>query len=215
MSISLRTCRKCETEKPISEYEPTTPGNWRWACRTCRNHQRNAGRIYKSVAKLTPEERREKSLANLAKIRRPPPLTPEEVEERRKERQRRNIERYHTDPEYRAGRLASIYRYQKSEHARPKRRKLKLESRHRRRAALRGSSGRYTEAEFAAKLKRWKYRCHWCGCRLTPEITQRDHLIALSAGGENHIGNIVPSCATCNARKGAKAPWEFMPGRLL
>ena len=43
--------------------------------------------------------------------------------------------------------------------------------------------------------------CHWCG---KAKATQADHLIELDAGGDHSITNLVPSCASCNARRGTK-----------
>lgn len=43
--------------------------------------------------------------------------------------------------------------------------------------------------------------CHWCG---QAKATQADHLIELDAGGDHSITNLVPSCASCNARRGTK-----------
>ncbi|MGA1753547.1 MAG: HNH endonuclease, partial [Pontimonas sp.] len=43
--------------------------------------------------------------------------------------------------------------------------------------------------------------CHWCG---QAKATQADHLIELDAGGDHSITNLVPSCASCNARRGTR-----------
>lgn len=83
----------------------------------------------------------------------------------------------------------------------------------RRRARKHASAGEFTEAEFQAKLSAYKHRCHWCREKIVG-AAHRDHLIALTQGGSNDIGNIVPSCARCNKSKAARMPWEFN-GRLL
>lgn len=82
-----------------------------------------------------------------------------------------------------------------------------------RRALERAAQGSYSSLEWERKLAQYAGRCHWC----TKEIAgtpHADHLIPLSKGGNNDIGNIVPSCSTCNWQKGPKLPHEFM-GRLL
>ena len=43
--------------------------------------------------------------------------------------------------------------------------------------------------------------CHWCG---TNPATQADHLIELDRGGDHSLDNLVPSCASCNASRGAR-----------
>jgi 5-methylcytosine-specific restriction endonuclease McrA len=87
-------------------------------------------------------------------------------------------------------------------------------SRQNRRARKRGAEGSFTTDEFKAKLELYKNKCHWCR-RKIKGYPHADHLIALVQGGSNFISNIVPSCADCNMRKGAKLPYEFMEGRLL
>lgn len=55
-------------------------------------------------------------------------------------------------------------------------------------------------------LERFEFRCAYCGRQgdgLTP-----DHVIPLSRGGNNSLGNIVPACGPCNLRKGARTPDE-------
>jgi hypothetical protein len=41
--------------------------------------------------------------------------------------------------------------------------------------------------------------CHWCG----GIATQADHLIEHDAGGDDSTDNLVPSCRTCNSKRGA------------
>ena len=84
----------------------------------------------------------------------------------------------------------------------------------RRRSRLAGAQGHYTAKQFTLKLALYKNHCHWCGKKIKGN-PHADHLIALTKGGTNDIGNIVPSCAKCNLTKHTKMPWEFMPGRLL
>jgi hypothetical protein len=43
--------------------------------------------------------------------------------------------------------------------------------------------------------------CHWCG---EAKATQADHLIELDSGGDHSLDNLVPSCAKCNASRGAR-----------
>lgn len=84
-----------------------------------------------------------------------------------------------------------------------------------RRALKFGAEGDYTESEFKAKYEAYSGRCHWCHKHVPYSEVHRDHLIALTKGGGNGIGNIVPSCPECNFSKNNRMPWEFMPGRLL
>lgn len=47
-------------------------------------------------------------------------------------------------------------------------------------------------------------RCAYC---LTARATETDHVVPLSKGGEDVVGNRVPCCSTCNQRKGTSV-WE-------
>lgn len=50
--------------------------------------------------------------------------------------------------------------------------------------------------------RRWvefDHRCAYCG---TGGDLQVEHVIPISQGGEHHLGNIVPACASCNYSKG-------------
>lgn len=58
-------------------------------------------------------------------------------------------------------------------------------------------------------LQRWRYQCCYCDNR----ATHLDHVIPLKLGGDDMASNIVPACASCNLRKGARslADWAFTP----
>lgn len=83
----------------------------------------------------------------------------------------------------------------------------------RRRALKKGCGGSFTAGEWHAKVEQYKGRCHWCGTKVKGKL-HADHLIPLSKGGGNTIGNIVPACQSCNLSKWNKMPSEWC-GRLL
>ncbi|CAM3167498.1 hypothetical protein DESA109040_00615 [Deinococcus saxicola] len=78
----------------------------------------------------------------------------------------------------------------------------------RRRARMLAAEGSHTAAEWQAKILEYGGRCRWCQQAIngTPHA---DHVIPISRGGSDDISNIVPSCETCNKRKGAKLPDEW------
>jgi len=49
-------------------------------------------------------------------------------------------------------------------------------------------------------LARDSHTCQWCGAA----ATQVDHLIERDRGGSHDPENLVASCASCNASRGAK-----------
>ena len=50
-----------------------------------------------------------------------------------------------------------------------------------------------------------RYRCQYCGRHRTSlrnrEFLTRDHIVPISAGGDNSWQNVVTACSTCNNRK--------------
>lgn len=71
------------------------------------------------------------------------------------------------------------------------------------------AEGTFTTAEWEA-LKRSHATCQDCGRRWeeiplpagrVSSIT-RDHVLPISKGGRNDIGNLRPLCFSCNSRKG-------------
>lgn len=54
------------------------------------------------------------------------------------------------------------------------------------------------------------YECFWCGLNFDDNNPMHvDHVIPLSSGGAHAVSNLVPSCASCNTRKGSRDPWEW------
>lgn len=52
----------------------------------------------------------------------------------------------------------------------------------------------------AAILRVSEGRCHYCSA----EAQCSDHVVPISVGGKDALGNLVPSCNLCNLRKGSK-----------
>lgn len=75
---------------------------------------------------------------------------------------------------------------------------------HRRRVIINKAVGSFTPEEFNSLCTNLNWRCFYCGTQLTPRTAVREHFIPLSKGGDNTISNILPSCNSCNASKGAK-----------
>ena len=55
--------------------------------------------------------------------------------------------------------------------------------------------------EWSAVLKFFNHECAYCGAK---DGLEQEHIIPVNDGGTYRIGNIVPSCRSCNASKGTK-----------
>ena len=59
-------------------------------------------------------------------------------------------------------------------------------------------------------LKKTNGKCFYCGKKLRPHETTRDHVIPISRKGTNQKENLVPSCKKCNSAKGSMLLEEFI-----
>lgn len=78
----------------------------------------------------------------------------------------------------------------------------------------RGAEGKYSVADYLKIKNRQGGLCAYCQDNKANSI---DHIVPLSRGGSNYIGNILPVCGYCNSSKGAKTlyEWKVLNGRLL
>jgi len=77
----------------------------------------------------------------------------------------------------------------------------------RRRAREAGADNRViTVRDWLRLCERFRHCCAYCGER---KPLTRDHVIPLSRGGRNAIGNLVPACGSCNYSKGQKLLVEW------
>lgn len=59
-----------------------------------------------------------------------------------------------------------------------------------------------------AVFVRDQFACQYCGVRVSMKTGTRDHVMPLSRGGLDALGNVVTACRFCNTRKGARTPDE-------
>lgn len=131
----------------------------------------------------------------------------ERIEEYRKEYYEKNKERilsklrekYYADVERtRAMKRVVNNRYSKTE----KGRHNSLKHSYKRRYRLSKAENTITLREWEGTVKYFGGLCAYCGD--VPEDLHRDHVIPVSKGGGNVLGNLVISCSTCNLSKGSK-----------
>lgn len=59
-----------------------------------------------------------------------------------------------------------------------------------------------------AVFVRDQFSCQYCAARVSMKTGTRDHVMPLSRGGLDTLGNVVTACRFCNTRKGARTPDE-------
>lgn len=102
-----------------------------------------------------------------------------------------------TGKEYRQRRYKTRYQYTneyKRKH--PEKRRLWEQ---RRKAQMSKLPNTLTEKQWEAIKAKYKYKCAYCGKKR--KLTM-DHVIPVAKGGGLTKNNIVPSCQSCNSRKG-------------
>jgi 5-methylcytosine-specific restriction endonuclease McrA len=115
-------------------------------------------------------------------------------------------------------RYAREHPEQMKEHQRRKRQKNQEQARvyalnylSRRRA----NEGRISLADVRERYQRQNGQCNWCSVDVGDKF-HVDHVIPVSRGGSNLIGNIVITCPSCNMSKGNKLPYtEWIPPKPL
>lgn len=76
-------------------------------------------------------------------------------------------------------------------------------------ARRRDAVGHHTGADILEKYAQQGGLCYWCQIPV-PDSYHVDHVIPISRGGSNWPSNIVITCASCNLRKNAKMPDEWL-----
>ena len=97
--------------------------------------------------------------------------------------------------------LEDIKKYYKTKNGKASRQR----SDSKRRTILKNIINTLTSQEWLDILESYNYKCAYCGCDFDENtLPTKDHIIAITRGGDNVKENIVPACRSCNARKGNK-----------
>jgi 5-methylcytosine-specific restriction endonuclease McrA len=80
-----------------------------------------------------------------------------------------------------------------------------------RKAKKRDAVGSHTREDIIRLYFQQKHKC--VVCRVHIDMYHVDHIMPLSLGGSNAIGNIQLLCPTCNLQKHTKHPVDFMQER--
>lgn len=68
---------------------------------------------------------------------------------------------------------------------------------------------RLTKSERMKILKKTDGHCAYCGCKITYNEMQIDHVISIYNGGEDTESNMLPACRSCNHYKGTSSLGAF------
>lgn len=198
--MPYRTCCRCKQDKPFSEYYKNSRSSdgLRTSCKTCTKLTNRASVL----------RHREKRLAEKRDAYYRQKNTPEFQEKRSAYAAKTKKQKSEYD---RARHLANAEkikdRVRKWIKENPDRRRaITFNYDSRRRAWKRGGT---TGKQIADWLMTQVKKCKWCGVECQNDF-HVDHVIPLSKGGKHEIANFAISCPTCNLRKNAKMPEEFL-----
>lgn len=202
--MSPKVCKGCGVEKDLSEFyeHPRMADGHLNKCKLC-------------ISARVRENRRER-LEQYAKYERTRANLPHRVEARRKyqEEHKEQISEYKKEwaadnkesvstsrrKHYEREREEVIARSKKWAQDNPEKvRSAKANNRRKRRAARHASPGSFTAEEFEELCEGYGNRCLACGD--TEAILEADHVVPLTRGGSDDIGNIQPLCGSCNRKK--------------
>lgn len=200
----FHTCRRCFTTKPISEFRLREKGKYPESfCKPCKSEQRrewkerNRDRVRetdRAWAKRNPEKT--KAARDRYRARHA-----EEIRRRDRERYWSNRDAllaYQRQWRKKIGRRRINQYMRKWRTTNPESyRAHKTRDHQRRRAA----GPLFTTKEWRDLVAKYDYTCLCCG-RREPDIRlSADHVIPVTKGGSNEIGNIQPLCKSCNSKK--------------
>ena len=202
--MSSKTCKGCGVEKDLAEYykHPRMADGHLNKCKVCIRLRVQENRR----ERLEQYTQYEKARANLT----------HRVEARRKyeEEHKKQISEYKKRwaEENEAGVSASKRKHYElnrdeiiarskmwAEDNPEKVRQAKANNGRKRRAARHASAGSFTAEEFEELCEGYGNRCLACGD--TEAVLEADHVVPLTRGGSDDIGNIQPLCGSCNRKK--------------
>ncbi len=138
----------------------------------------------------------------------------------------KNAKRAEVDLAFREKRAESVRRWAKANTARlrEKQREYKKKdpercrqqnqcNNNRARASKLGLPNAFSWANWKTVIAHFNNACAFCG--VTGALLDVEHLVALSNGGGNVMGNVVPACRPCNAQKYRRTLTEFCSLRGL
>lgn len=182
-----KVCTSCKGKLPLTEFNKAKKNKDGFfsKCKTCRSKEQFSYRQtdhYKQLNKIyiTSPKGKEALKRGADKFRKSVKYKEWWARYNKSEKRKIIQERYH-----KSGKLNIVW----------------IKHDHKRRDASKQLPMTLTTNEWEEIKKQYKYRCVYCGER---KPLTRDHIIPLTKGGGYIKENILPACASCNARKGDK-----------
>lgn len=188
-----KACSRCKQVLPLTDFnrKTSTPTGKASACKKCTNVARN---------NLTPEQRERKNAQNKAYRQNNPQAVSktnrQQYLNKREERIAYATKRVYENPE----------RFKRYQQISKRRNKESIAANSRRRNARKRNNGicKISKKELFVLANS---PCFYC--QKTENITV-DHVVAISRGGRDAIGNLVSACKSCNSSKGALTIMEWL-----
>lgn len=213
---STKICTKCETVQPLTNFNRSTQNRdgYRGWCKSCQAEYHRQYRAQNKDAIRARQRQWEQDNPDKVRASRNKP----EVKRRKRETDRRyneaNRERiqevsrrwYEENRRDVIARACNWYQENKERKAEYDRQYGKENSLRRLaigrayRARKRDAQGSFTEDEWLELCEAYGNVCLCCG---ESKPLAADHVVPLSKGGSNDIGNIQPLCKVCNSSKNA------------
>lgn len=213
--ISMKTCTKCGETKPKTEFhkKANKKDGINAACKTCVSiaaakwREKNPEKSRKYCAKWAAENPK-KNIDRAAKYR---STFPDRIKEAKAKYRAANRERLNA--------IAAEYRAANPEKSKaisakwaasnPEAGRLRC---HSRRARERKNGGKLSIGLSAKLIKLQCGKCACCGLSLGDDY-HLDHIVPLALGGANEDWNIQLLRSTCNLKKNAKHPIDYMQSK--
>ena len=202
--MSSKVCKGCGVEKDLADFykQPGMADGHLNKCKLCVSARVRENRRER-LEQYTQYEKARANLPHRIEARR---KYQEEHEEEISEYKKRWVEENEASvsaskrKHYELHRDEVLARSKKWGEENPEKvRQAKANNSRKRRAAKHASPGSFTVEEFKALCDAYGNRCLACGATDVP--LEADHVVPLTRGGSDEIGNIQPLCGICNRKK--------------